>query len=365
MLTERFNVPTYKLTDKGNKLSVGKEILTNLLRDEDLSQDALEFIKMTKDLKAWSYMVSYFEQFLSLPISKVETFENHRMLVAHPEWSILNTSRIAASEPSVQNINRDVSDIYSCPKGYGMVFSDSGQIEPRITYSEYIRDPLIFELIKAYDDAYFGLLHFIKLDPNEEAVLRADLSKLKTHEITDDLKAQRKTLKVLGLAGNYGSANLASVDPLLGPLYTRKVVEHPARKALEVNVRNNVRAGQEVFYGAFGTPVTPGETEKYAKGSSGWFEHLVRCGINNPIQTTASELMMFSIYNAKQVLTRDCHIGYYKHDEGLFYVPEDMVEELAPKLQGCMSYQVEGWLPIGSDLHIGTKESGNDTCLFG
>ena len=264
----------------------------------------------------------------------------------------------------MQNINRDICDIYTAPKGWQLVFSDSGQIEPRITYSAYIRDDLIVKLITMYDDAYYGLLHFILLTDEEERNLRSNLDSIKLHEVTAEMKDKRQRLKVLGLAGNYGSSNLASIDPELGPLYEKKIVNHPARKALEAEVTAAVRNGAEFFNGYFGTRVYPDNTQKYHKGDSSWAGHMIRCGINNPIQTTAAELMCISVMNAKRILGPKDHIGSYKHDEGMFYVRNEHVEELAPKLRECLSYAVEGWIPIGSDLHIGRKESPYVTNIF-
>lgn len=360
----RFNIPEYKVMNKDNKVSMAQDVVEKLLKDETLGEDAHHFLQLYSDISGAEYMASYLGQYKDLPISQLEDMDNQRMVVAHPQWNILSTSRFSASSPSVQNINRDICDIYTAPKGWQMVFSDSGQIEPRITYSAYIRDDLIVRLITMYDDAYYGLLHFIQLSEEEERVLRSDLSKVVLHEVTEEMKEKRRRLKVLGLAGNYGSSNLASIDPELGPLYEKKIVGHPARRAWEAEVSAAVRGGAECFYGYFGTPVYPDNTQKYHRGDAGWSGHMIRCGINNPVQTTAAELMCISVLNAKRILGPKDHIGSYKHDEGMFYVRNDHVDELAPKLRECLSYAVEGWIPIGSDLHVGRKESPYVTNLF-
>ena len=364
IMMERFGIPDFKLADKHGTPSLKQEVIELLQKDPTLSEDARHFVDLYSTISAASYMASYLVQYANLPLSAAEDCDNQRMVIAHPTWNLLATSRLSASVPSLQNIKRDICDIYTSPKGWTMVFSDSGQIEPRITYSAYIRDELIVALIKLYDDAYYGLLHFILMTPEEEAAARADLESLTCMEISDEMKNKRARLKVLGLAGNYGSANLSSIDSELGPLYDRKIVNHPARKALEAQVTSDVHHGVDCFYGYFGTPVRPDNTVKYERGSSGWSGHLIRCGINNPIQTTAAELMNISIQEAKKVLGPLDHIGAYKHDEGMFYVQDDFVEERAPKLRECLSYAVEGWIPIGSDLHIGRKESPHVTSLF-
>lgn len=364
ILSRRFDVPSYKFTNESGKRVTDKATVARLMQDETLSQDAHHFLSLFSQISAADYMASYLGQYANLPISTAEDMDNQRMVIAHPKWSILATSRFSASAPSVQNIKRDICDIYTAPKGWQLVFSDSGQIEPRITYSAFIRDELIVKLITAYDDAYFGLLHYILLTDADEAYARSHLDTISTHEITDAMKEKRQRLKVLGLAGNYGSSNLSAVDPELGPLYERKIVNHPMRKEWASRVAQEVRAGADHFYGYFGTPVYPDGTAKYARGGSGWANHLIRCGINNPVQTTAAELMCFSIHAAKQVLGPKDHIGSYKHDEGMFYVRNDHAEELAPKLQGCLSYNVRGWIPIGSDLHIGRKDSPHIRRVF-
>lgn len=360
----RFDVPEYKVMNKDGKASMAQDVVDKLLKDETLGQDAHHFLQLYNDISGAEYMASYLGQYRNLPISQLEDMDNQRMVVAHPQWKILSTSRFSASDPSVQNINRDICDIYTAPKGWTMIFSDSGQIEPRITYSAYIRDDLIVKLISAYDDAYYGLLHFILLTEDEERELRNNMDSLVLHEVTDEMKEKRQRLKVLGLAGNYGSSNLAAIDPELGPLYEKKIVNHQARRAWEAEVTAAVRNGAECFTGYFGTPVYPDSTQKYHRGDAGWAGHMIRCGINNPIQTTAAELMCISVQHAKRLLGPKDHIGSYKHDEGMFYVRSEHAEELAPKLRECLSYAVEGWIPIGSDLHIGRKESPYVANLF-
>lgn len=360
----RFDVPEYKVVNKDGKAGIAQEVVDKLLQDETLGQDAHHFLELYSEISAAEYMVSYLGQYKNLPISQMEDIDNQRMVIAHPEWNILSTSRFSASNPSVQNINRNICDIYTAPKGWQMVFSDSGQIEPRITYSAYIRDDLIVRLITLYDDAYYGLLHFIQLSDEEERNLRNDLDSIVLHEVTDEMKEKRRRLKVLGLAGNYGSSNLAAIDHELGPLYEKKIVGHPARRAWEAEVTAEVREGADCFFGYFGTPVYPGNTQKYQRGDASWAGHMIRCGINNPIQATAAELMCISVMHAKRVLGPKDHIGSYKHDEGMFYVRNDHVDELATKLRECLSYAVEGWVPIGSDLHVGRKESPYVTNLF-
>lgn len=298
--------------------------------------------------------------FALLPNSVQLSKYNHRMSIGHPTWRVLSTSRIAASDPGVQGIPRATADIITEPKGYTLVRCDSGQIEPRINFSAFLRDELIMNLITEYNDAYFGLLHYALMTPEEDKACRENFqANFHKIEITDAMKENRQSLKRLTNAGSYGSSHLDDIDPVLSKAYEDRILKHPARLALERKVTEDVEHGVETFYGFFGTPVTPDATERYQKDMGSWKEHVIRCGINNPVQTTASELMMFSINEAKSILAKakDTHICLYKHDEAMFYVSdEDMANGVGDILSSITAYNVKGWIPIDSECLIGVKK---------
>jgi hypothetical protein len=354
ILLSRFNLPQHKLLAK-NKVSLTTAIVKELLKDPTIDEVTKEFLKIYRQLKVCGYNISYLDQYADLPLLGQESFEGHRMVLAQPEWSVLSTSRISAKKPSLQNIAKHFADIITVPKGYIMVFADSGQIEPRVTYSHYIKDPLLKHLIVLYNDAYWGMVHFVLMEDDEESIARSNISAVEKKELP---KALRDELKLLLLVGNYGGDLERGFDPMLTIGFRNKLQNHPMRKLWEEEVTEAVRNGTDTFYAAFGTPITPEETAKYTKGSPAWIGHLVRCGINNPIQGTASELMCQSVYEAERIIREKAKgyttIGYYKHDEGFFNVAEEDAE-LVDELAGCLAYQVEGWIPIYSDKHVGQK----------
>jgi hypothetical protein len=356
-LVKRFNVPEYKLL-VNDKLSTKDEIISALKNDMTLSEDTLEFLNLFSEIVDYDHRVGYLEQYTNLPLCKLESFENHRMVLARPTWNILNTSRISASKPSVQNVYRDFADLVTYPKGWLLVRADSGQIEPRITFSYYIKDPLMKKLILLYNDAYYGQLHFISMSDEEDSHGRSNLDEIVKMELP---KTSREFLKKMGLSGTYGG--LSENNTELGMKYKSKIVNHVLRKRWEEEVKEQVNNGVDTFYTAFGTAITPGDTQKYKVDSPGWKNHLIRCGINNPIQGTAGDLMCESIYVADKILTERAKgiswIGYYKHDEGQYYLQE-CDEKLIPDLIECTSYQVtikgEDWIPIYSEEIIGKKK---------
>jgi len=347
-------------TEKSRKISFTADIRKSIADNPKYSEEVREFVTMFSNYASCKRNKGNIENFANrAPMSKALSKANHRMAIGRPTWNVLNTSRIAAENPGIQGIPRTMGDIICEPKGYNLVRCDSGQIEPRINFSSFIRDELIMNLIVHYDDAYFGLLHFCKMSDEEEKLCRESFeNNFKPIEITDEIKDMRQNIKRLTNAGSYGSVNLGGINPQLASLYEQRIVKHPARLALESKVRSAVNRGEDTFYGFFGTPVTPDETEKYHKGDRGWKEHVIRCGINNPVQTTASELMLFSVNEARKILSKakDSYICMYKHDEACFYVSdEDMANGIGDELADIAAYNVKGWIPIKADPLFGVK----------
>lgn len=355
----RMDVKAFDLQTDDAKLGLDAKILDALQVNPLYSEEVKELASIYQDFTSNKRNKGYLEKLCYRDHSQALSKLNHRMSVGHPEWSLLNTSRIAASNPGVQGVPRSMGDIICEPKGYTLVRCDSGQIEPRINFSVYVRDELIMKLIMHYNDAYFGVLHFCLMSDEVEKRCREDFdTAFQPIEITAEIKDKRQNIKTLTNAGSYGSSNLGNVNAELADAYDRKIVHHPARLGLERKVSQAVNRGETTFYGQFGTPVTPGETEKYKVGDKGWKNHVIRCGINNPVQTTASELMLHSVYTAREIISRakDSHICFYKHDEACFYVSdEDMANGIGDELSDVTAYNVKGWIPIEADSLIGIK----------
>jgi DNA polymerase I-like protein with 3'-5' exonuclease and polymerase domains len=358
---ERFGVASTYLMS-GGKLSADKNVRKALAENTRIPDIARRFAKIHQKAAEYNTICKAMKSYLSADLQILESFEGNRMVQVRPEYRVLSTGRLQTRNPNVQNIARAIPDLITYPANYTLLRCDSEQIEPRIMYSHYIRDELIFKLIQIYNDAYFGLLHYITLTHKEEAAARADLNSVEKKPFT---KEERQALKLAGLAAGYGS-NLEGKDVPYAQIYVEKINNHPMRKAWESQVRKYVRDGGTSFTTAFGLQIIPEETEKYKKTSPGWVEHLIRCGINNPIQGTASQLMFVSVGAAYKVLMNKLsRICYYKHDEGAFYIHDsekDLIEELKHVTGYTITYidpktkEEREWLPIGSDYLIGKKE---------
>lgn len=342
------------------KLALNANVYTSILNNNNYDDRIKKFVSTYANYTSNNRNIGYFTGLGNLPQSVALAKNGHRMTVGHPKWTVLSTSRLAASKPGVQGVPRSTPEIITEPAGYTLIRADSGQIEPRINFSYFIRDELLINLITHYADAYFGIWRFCTMSDEEELKCREDFERNFKHvEVDQKVKDERQDIKTLSLAGSYGSANLDRINPVLAAAYDKKIVHHPKRIALENKIKEDVSRGITTFYGAFGTPVTPDDTERYTKGDSGWTNHLIRCGINNPVQTTASELMLHSLNRAREILkhAKDSHICFYKHDEACFYVSDaDVADGLLDELGDITAYHVKGWIPIEAEPEIGVKQ---------
>lgn len=360
----RFNVPYEKMMDQG-KLSLKSSIVTDLCVDPDLSEDAREYFKLMKEINNTATERSSLKQYLDLPLVRQLDHEGNRVVRARPTWNMLDTGRISASNPSFQNIKKSLIDIITWMPGQIYVEADSGQIEPRITYSHYVKDPVIKKMIEIYDDAYFGLLHYCLATVPELKTYYADVNSIKPMEITDEIREKRKQLKVLLLSVNYGGEEFANTIDI-GPTFIQRVKNHKSRKLFQEECEKAVARGEDTCYTAFGSPIQPKENAKYKKNTKAWRGHLVRCFVNNPIQGTAADLMNTSVYFADKIIRERAKspltsIAGYVHDCGKFYVAEEDAD-LIDDLVSCMSYQVidpideSKWIKIPCDKKINGVE---------
>lgn len=300
-------------------------------------------------------------QILALP-----TYDGHRMAMARPTWSAQNTGRLGMSNPALINLSKKCKDVQTVPEGWVFIEVDSTQIEPREVQSSFIEDPLLKKCTLAYNDAYFGYLHYCTILTPED-IMRGD-AEIVPLEITEELQAKRKRLKTFGNAVMYGSTSNVDNDPVKAA-FIERIGKHPTRVAKVKEMERKIMAGERIFYTAFGTPIdiTKGPSDKNYpdKTSEAYMSHLIKCAINNPIQGTAADLMRISVAKANMLLATKAPNSFilkYTHDSGTFAVHESEYDKVANELKEITSYQVTDkngtkWIPIYGDVQEGWQNT--------
>lgn len=338
---------------------------TGMSLDQDSIQAALDSGRLPEDV---TYLLQVFQKYaayvrmrgtmislLQNPISDVPSCDGHRMLILKPTWHPQNTGRVAMRDPAIQNFHRQLQEVITVPEGFVYCHTDSGQIEPRVVYSAFVKDPQIQALIRLYNDAYFGVLHYISLD---ESVHRSGVTTFDKMEITDDMKASRQTIKTNNNAVMYGSKSNTAGDPVKAKLI-KYIGEHPLRLEWIAGLENAIARGNRIFYSAFGTPIDISNSKKLSADglrANSIEDEMLRLAINNPIQATAADLMRLSVYEANKLMMNKAKKSYiinYVHDAGSFAIHQDDYDAIADELGDIVSYDVEGWLPILAEPEFG------------
>lgn len=336
-------------------LSLDKSSVAAAIESQTLSEFGENLLKIYQQYSGYTKTRGTLISLLQNPISNVPSCDGHRMLIVRPEFEPQNTGRIGMRNPAIQNFAHAIQEITTVPEGYVLLHTDSGQIEPRIVYSVYIKDPQIQSLIKLYNDAYFGILHYITM---ADELILSGTTNFSKHEITEEMQAGRKSIKTYSNAVMYGSKSNPSGDPIKAKMIDR-IGGHPARTALINELMGKINAGIRTVYTAFGIPIDMTKSPKLG-GDSMHAEtvedQLLKLAINNPIQGTAADLMRVSVYEANRILMNEGKKSYiidYVHDAGRFAIHEDDYDKIADKLGDIVHYEVDGWLPIYAEPEFG------------
>lgn len=354
------NVRTGLLSTDGGKVSLSGDSLKAAIATNLYSKEINMVMKLYSEYKDMAHLVSPFKKIiLNCSISKIPTYDGHRMVFCRPDWIPQNTGRIGMQNPGLMNIAKELADIETVPPGWIYFTVDSGQIEPRIIQSVYLNDPQIKKCTMMYNDAYYGYVHYCTLLTNEQRQSRTlDIYPV---ELSETIKEKRKRFKTYGNAVMYGSTENKENDPDK-EAFIKYIGGHPNRIKWQSKVEEQINRGVRVFKTVFGTEINitkgPSEFNYSDKFSNAYHAHLVRCAINNPIQGTAADLMRYSIGRANLLLLKKAPnsvILKYTHDSGTFAIHENDYNAVISELKEITSYQVEDWIPIYGDPQEGVK----------
>lgn len=356
LVSSRTDISGFNNTKTG--ISLDEESITSAYDSNTLDEDTVlimqAYQKYSKLIRIRATLISLLQN----PISDVPSCDGHRMLILRPEWWPQNTGRVAMRNPAIMNFARVLQEILTVPEGYVKLHTDSGQVEPRIVYSAFIKDPQIQALIKLYDDAYYGLLHYCNMSEDN---IHSGITTFQPMEITDVVKDSRQKIKTYGNAVMYGSKSNHTGDPIKANMIKR-IGEHPSRVQMVQNLMQQINRGVTVFPTAFGTPIDTSKSDKFLNFSShsgSLDEQKLKLAINNPIQGTAADLMRVSVYEANKLLMSNARKSYiinYVHDAGMFAIHQDDFDHVSDDLADIVSYDVDGWLPISADPEFGRNK---------
>lgn len=333
------NIPYPKKTKDGAKpssYSTADDILSELC-------DEYEIVSKVQRFRALNKLISTYATKLPNLIGK-KTGRIHTCF----NLAGTITGRLSSSEPNLQNIpartkeGRQIRSAFVAPKGYKLVSIDYSQIELRII-AHYSQDPNLNEAFKKHLDIH--------------RVTAAEVLGKSPDMITDEERAHAKATN-FGLM--YGMSALGLSRQTKMPYnkakdYIEKYFNrYPSIKELMDSIV------QEAHTCGYVTTVLGSHIYINGIQSSGMLQRKAeRAAINAPMQGSAADIIkkaMLDIHEYISTLDKDTvRMTIQVHDELIFEIREDILEEASAKIKEIMESAVTLTAPL--EVGVGIADS--------
>lgn len=333
ILYEEQGIPVQKKTPTGQP-STAEEVLQELALDYPLPKVILEHRSLTK-LKS-TYADGLLEKIHPLT-SRVHTSYNQAVTV---------TGRLSSTDPNLQNIpirteeGRRIRQAFIAPKGHKIISADYSQIELRIM-AHLSNDA---GLIKAFNDG-----------SDIHKATAAEVFNVPLTKVTDE---QRRSAKAINFGLIYGMSAFGLASQLgVGGGVAQSYIDlyfsrYPGVKTYMDTIR--ILAHQQGYVETiFGRRLYLPEINVSNIMRRRAAE---RAAINAPMQGTAADIIkiaMKCVYDRLKTCDLKIKMIMQVHDELVFEVADDDVEQAVPLIRDCMTHAIKLNVPILVDIGIG------------
>lgn len=271
----------------------------------------------------------------------------------HPSFNITNvvTGRTSCSDPNLQQVprNKELRTLFTAPNGRVLIEADYSQIELRVA-ADYANDPTMIEIYRTGGDIHTN-------------------TAIKTSRKPEPTKEDRSKAKAVNFGFLYGMGANGFVDYAFdsyGVVFTQAEAETFRNDFFdeysrllhwhkEVEDICEILGGVENRFGRFRRLDDIYSRSRYERGKA------VRRAINTPVQSTASDLLLFSAIEIDHTLNKeDVWVVGTVHDAVLVDAPEEIAEDVGKEIQRIMSHPqaldifgVEFKVPIMADVGFG------------
>jgi DNA polymerase-1 len=286
-------------------------------------------------------------------LNKWGNFAKHDHRI-HPSFNITNvaTGRTSCSDPNLQQVprNKELRTLFTAAPGRVLIEADYSQIELRVA-AHIAKDKTMIDIYKNDGDIH-----------TKTAIL--------TSGKAEPTKEDRSKAKAVNFGFLYGMLEGGFVDYAFdsyGVVFTLDEAREfrrlffegysdllPWHKEMEIICES--MGGVENLFGRFRRLDDIYSRNRWERNSA------IRKAINTPVQSTASDLLLFSAVEIDHKLSKemDLYIPATIHDAILVDVPEEYADEACTEIQRIMAHPealdifgVEFSLPIKADIGIG------------
>ena len=316
ILFEKQGLPVLKKTPKGQP-STAEEVLQELANDYPIPKLILEYRGMNKLRNTYTDRLP--EQ-VDPDTGRVHT-SYHQAVAA--------TGRLSSSDPNLQNIpirsaeGRRIRQAFIAPEGYTIVAADYSQIELRIM-AHLSADP--------------GLVNAFKEGVDVHRATAADVFGVERDQVADNQRRSAKAINfglIYGMSA-FGLAKQLGVERREAQEYVDLYFERYQGVKKYMEETRELARDQGYVETVFGRRLyLPDINARNAQVR----QYAERTAINAPMQGTAADIIkraMINVHGWMQQTQPDLKMIMQVHDELVFEIRTDVVEEMITEIRRCM-----------------------------
>lgn len=333
VLYDQLKLPVLKKTPKGQP-STAESVLQELAEEYPLPELILKHRSMSK-------LKSTYTDKLPLQISA----KTGRVHTSYHQ-AVAATGRLSSSNPNLQNIpvrsgeGRRIRQAFIAPEGYKIVAADYSQIELRIM---------------AHLSGDKGLLDAFSKGEDIHKATAAEVFAVSLEQVTTDL---RRSAKAINFGLIYGMSAFGLAKQLgLGRSQAQEYIDlyfsrYPGVKQYMDDTRELARQ-QGYVETLWGRRLYLPEIHSKNAARRQYAE---RTAINAPMQGTAADIIKLAMIATDvwlQEATSDAKMIMQVHDELVFEIAENKVEEYSATIRQSMCEAAELAVPLIVDIGVG------------
>lgn len=264
--------------------------------------------------------------------------------------TVAATGRLSSSDPNLQNIpvrteeGNKIREAFIAPPGYKLLAADYSQIELRVIAS-LANDLHMMKAFRDGDDIHKRTASEIHGVPFEQ--------------VTDEMRYAAKAINfgIIYGQGPYGLSQTAkiSMEDAKAFIEAYFAIHQPIQAYLERMKEEGRKLGYvKTLFGRKRYVPEINSTVAVVRAAA------ERIAINMPIQGTAADLMKFAMIDIDRMLAKrykpeEAKMLLTVHDEMVFEVRDDLVEEVAKEVNDIMEHptQLKLDVPIKVDTEVG------------
>ena len=311
--------------------STNESVLNSLKDEHKVISKILEYRTVQKILSTYA-----------IPLLKLAKQDSQNRIYTSFIQTGTSTGRLSSKDPNLQNIpvrselGRSVRDAFIAKDGYKLLSIDYSQIELRLL-AHFSKDSALMEAFNSGFDIHRATA--VKLFGEEEADAKRSYAKSVNFGILYGMGAKK-------LSGELGISSKEAKE-----IIKAYFENFPTVKGFLEEIQEGVKK-----IGYVETILKRRRIFDYENASGMQKASFMRESINTVFQGSAADLIKLSMLEIESYLKRekiDASMLLQIHDELIFEVREDIVDEVGEKLKGMMESIIELNIPLVCSLNIG------------